>query len=106
MNIKKVFYLNFFISGRAGSNCQPFSPKENALPIALPPITRNRCRIEGLNPKPILYKRIAPPIKLIRILDDFRLELKFQFCKNRVLTFELIIFIIIILENIKKLIIL
>lgn len=39
MNIKKVSCLNL-ISGRAGSNCQPFSPKENALPIALPPISK------------------------------------------------------------------
>lgn len=35
MNIRKEYYPN--ISERAGSNCQPFSPKENALPIALLP---------------------------------------------------------------------
>jgi hypothetical protein len=51
------------LSGRADSNCQPFSPKENALPVALPP---KPSRIEELNLKPILYKRIAQPIKLIR----------------------------------------
>lgn len=63
MNIKKAYYHKY--SERAGSNCQPFSPKENALPIALLP--NQKCRIEELNFKPILYKRIAPPIKLIRI---------------------------------------
>lgn len=39
MNIKKESYHK--LSERAGSNCQPFSPKENALPIALLPNQMN-----------------------------------------------------------------